>query len=197
LLRYKPPKDGREGWLARIAKLIAITNEDPTLGNPQGAGVTDLAAGHRTPGAGNGKAAQAKKAASHAASSPRGEPSCQIVQGAPEDACVSLERRRENHNRALDNISDAGKFVYNPACLALTCQQCDVVWPFKFRPNIGVRYDGTSNPVEFLQLYIIAVQVTRGDQCVMANWFPMALKEAPQTWLMDLPHESVTLWKDR
>jgi hypothetical protein len=55
-----------------------------------------------------------------------------------------------------------------------------VVWPDKFRLVISARYDGTSNPVEFLQLYIVAVQATRGDQRVMANWFPMALKDA--TW---------------
>jgi hypothetical protein len=30
----------------------------------------------------------------------------------------------------------------------------------------------------------------------MANWFPMALKDAPRSWLMNLPHESVTSWKD-
>jgi hypothetical protein len=30
----------------------------------------------------------------------------------------------------------------------------------------------------------------------MANWFPMALKDTPRTWLMNLPHESVTSWKD-
>jgi hypothetical protein len=30
----------------------------------------------------------------------------------------------------------------------------------------------------------------------MANWFPMALKEVPRTWLMNLRHESVTSWKD-
>jgi hypothetical protein len=71
-----------------------------------------------------------------------------------------------------------------------------VVWPDKFRPDIGAHYDGTSNPVEFLQLYIIAVQAARGDQRVMDNWFPMALKDAPRTWLMNLPHESVTSWKD-
>jgi hypothetical protein len=58
---------------------------------------------------------------------PRGEPSCQIVQRALEDARVSLERRRENHDRAIDDISEAGKNVktpgdpiYNPGCLALT-----------------------------------------------------------------------------
>jgi hypothetical protein len=30
----------------------------------------------------------------------------------------------------------------------------------------------------------------------MTNWFPMALKDAPRTWLMNLLRESVTSWKD-
>jgi hypothetical protein len=203
LLHYQPTADGHEGWRARIADLVAIANEDPALGGAQGAREPDPTAGHHAPGAGNGKAAQAKKVVSHATSLTRGEPSCQIVQHALEDARVSLERRRENHDHAIDDIGEAGKNVkvtgdpvYNPGCLALTRQQRYVVWPDKFKPDIGARYDGTSNPVEFLQLYVIAVQAVRGDQCAMANWFPMALKDAPRTWLMNLPHESVTLWKD-
>jgi hypothetical protein len=71
-----------------------------------------------------------------------------------------------------------------------------VVWTNKFRPDVGARYDESSNPSEFLQLYIVAVQAARGDQRAMANWFPMALKDAVRTWLMNLPHESVTSWKD-
>jgi hypothetical protein len=39
LLRYQPTDDAREGWRARIAKLIAIANEDPAQGGAQGAGV--------------------------------------------------------------------------------------------------------------------------------------------------------------
>jgi hypothetical protein len=92
-------------------------------------------------------------------------PSCQIVQRAPEDACVSLERRRENHDRTIDDIGEAGKNVktpgdpiYNPGCLALTRQQRYVVWPDKFKPDIGAYYDGTTNPIEFLQLYVVVVQ---------------------------------------
>jgi hypothetical protein len=149
-------------------------------------GEPDPVVGRRTPGAGDGKAAKAKKVASHAASSPRGEPNYQIVQRAPEDTRVSLERRRENHDRAIDNIGEAGKNVktpgepiYNPGCLALTRQQRYVVWPDKFKLDIGARYDGTTNPVEFLQLYVVAIQALRGDQRAMANWFPMALKDAP------------------
>jgi hypothetical protein len=138
LLRYQLTADGREGWRARIAELVAITNKDPSLGGAQGAREPDLVAGHRASGAGDGKAAQAKKVVSRAASSPHGEPSCQIVQRASEDAHVSLERRRENHDRAIDDIGKAGKNVkvtrdpvYNPRCLALTHQQRYVVWPDK------------------------------------------------------------------
>jgi hypothetical protein len=157
LLRYQPTDDGREGWRARIAKLVAIANEDPAQGGAQGVGEPDPVAGHRALGAGDGKATKAKKVASRAASSPCGEPSCQIVQCAPEDARVSLERRRENHDRAIDDIGETGKNVktpgdpiYNPGCLALTRQQRYVVWPDKFKPDIGARYDGTTNPIEFL-----------------------------------------------
>jgi hypothetical protein len=32
LLRYQPTADGREGWHARIAELVAIANEDPAQG---------------------------------------------------------------------------------------------------------------------------------------------------------------------
>jgi hypothetical protein len=203
LLRYQPTDDGREGWRARIAELVAIANEDPAQGGAQGAGELDPATGRRAPGARDGKAAKAKKVASRAAYSPCGEPSCQIVQHAPEDTRVSLEHRRENHDRTIDDIGEAGKNVktpgdpiYNPGCLALVRQQRYVVWPDKFKPDIGTRYDGTTNPIEFLQLYVVAVQAARGDQRAMANWFPMALKDAPRTWLMNLPHEFGTSWKD-
>jgi hypothetical protein len=127
LLCYQPIDDGREGWRARIAELVTIANEDPAQGGAQGVGEPDLAAGRHALGAGDGKAAKAKKVASRAASLPRGEPSCQIIQRALEDARVSLERRRKNHDCAIDDIGEAGKNVktlgdpiYNPGCLALT-----------------------------------------------------------------------------
>jgi hypothetical protein len=188
LLRYQPTDDRRDGWRARIAELVVIANEDPAQGGAQGAGEPDPVVGCCALGAGDGKAAKAKKVASRAASSLREEPSCQIVQHAPEDARVSLERRRENHDRAIDDIGEAGTNVktpgdpiYNPGCLALTRQQRYVVSPDKFKPDIGACYDGTTNPVEFLQLYIVAVQAVRGDQRAMANWFPMALKDAHES----------------
>jgi hypothetical protein len=70
-----------------------------------------------------------------------------------------------------------------------------MVRPDMFRPDVGACYDGSSNPIEFLQLYIIAIQAAHGDQCIMANWFPMAFKDVAQTRVMNLPHESVDMSK--
>jgi hypothetical protein len=129
LLRYQPTSDGREGWRARIAELVAIANEDPAQGGAQGAGDPDPTAGRRATRAGDGKATKVKKVVSRAASSPRREPSCEIIHRALEDTRVSLERRRENYDRAIDDIGEAdknvrtpGEPIYNPGCLALTRQ---------------------------------------------------------------------------
>ena len=35
-----------------------------------------------------------------------------------------------------------------------------------------------------------------GDDKVMANWFPMALKDGPCSWLMNLPEVSISSWAE-
>jgi hypothetical protein len=68
--------------------------------------------------------------------------------------------------------------------------------PPRFRPDIGARYDGTSDPVEFLQQYAASIRAAGGDGCVMANWFMMATKGDPCWWLYRLPPRSVSSWRD-
>ena len=60
-------------------------------------------------------------------------------------------------------------------CLAFVPELRDVVWPHKFRPEVAHKYDGTTNPHEFLQVYYTACQAAGGNTKVMANWFPLAL----------------------
>ena len=71
-----------------------------------------------------------------------------------------------------------------------------MVWPVKFKPELPPRFDGTANPVEFLQLYTVSIQAVGGDDKVMANWFPMALKDAARSWLMNLPEGSISSWSE-
>jgi hypothetical protein len=153
LLRYHPTKGSHEGWLAQIAELDAITNEELALGVAQGAEHQICRQGLVPRVAGNGKSAPAKRADFRAAASPHGDPTCHIVQRALEDASISLECCQENHDLAIDDIGEAGKnakdtgeLVYNPRCLALAHQQRYVVWPDKFRPDAGTRYADLPTP---------------------------------------------------
>ena len=50
--------------------------------------------------------------------------------------------------------------------------------------------------MEFLTLYTIGIQAAGGDDKVMANWFPMALKDAARSWIMNVPEGSIASWGD-
>ena len=69
-----------------------------------------------------------------------------------------------------------------------------VQWPRKFKPEMPRHYDGAMDPLVFLLAYEEAVLKARGDDRVMANWFPMALAGVPHMWLLHLPTASVTSW---
>ena len=45
---------------------------------------------------------------------------------------------------------------------------------------------------EFLQLYSLSIEAVNGDNKVMANWFPMALKDGARSWLLNLPVGSIS-----
>ena len=64
--------------------------------------------------------------------------------------------------------------VATTGCRAFTPELRSVAWPGKFKPDLPPRYDGTTDPAEFLQLYELGIEATNGDEKVMANWFPMA-----------------------
>ena len=53
-------------------------------------------------------------------------------------------------------------------------------------------YDGTPDPAEFLQLYKLSTEAAHGDEEVMANWFPMALKDGARSWLLNLQRGSIS-----
>ena len=79
---------------------------------------------------------------------------------------------------------------------AFTPELRGVTWPGKFKPDLPPRYDGTADPTEFLQLYKLGIVAANGDEKVMANWFPMALKDDARSWLMNLPPSSISSWDE-
>jgi hypothetical protein len=127
---------------------------------------------------------------------------------AGEDARISLERARERrqniegHNLDQDftavapqapmgTWSQAGVPLAGVGCAALVDHLCAASWPPKFRPHLPEKYDGTSNPSEFLQVYITAITAAGGNTTVMATYFHVALSGPARTWLMNLALGSI------
>jgi hypothetical protein len=58
------------------------------------------------------------------------------------------------------------------------------------------KYDGTTNPSEFLQVYVTAITAAGGDTTVMATYFHVALSRPARTWLMNLAPGSIYSWEE-
>jgi hypothetical protein len=111
---------------------------------------------------------------------------------ASEGARVSLERARERRQNVEGHNLDYDFAVVAPqtptgvriqvgvplagvGCTALADHLHAATWPSKFRPHLLEKYDGTSNPSEFLQVYVTAITAAGGDTTVMATYFHVAL----------------------
>ena len=53
------------------------------------------------------------------------------------------------------------------------------------------RIDGVT-----LQLYELGIEAANGDEKVMTNWFPMALKDGARTWLLNLAPGTISSWDE-
>ena len=122
---------------------------------------------------------------------------------AGEDARVSLERAREHWQNIEGRNLDQDFAAVAPQALMGTRSQAGVPltgvgyaaladhlraasWPPKFRPHLPEKYDGTSNPSEFLHVYVTATTTAGGNTAVMAIYFHVALSGPARTWLMNL-----------
>jgi hypothetical protein len=132
---------------------------------------------------------------------------------AGEDARVSLERaceRRQNiDGRNLDEDfaevapqapmgtrSQTGVPLAGVGCAALADHLRAALWPTKFRQHLLEKYNGTSNPSDFLQVYGTAITAAGGNTAVMATYFHVALSGPARTWLMNLTPGSVYSWEE-
>jgi hypothetical protein len=130
-----------------------------------------------------------------------------------EDARVSLERARERRlnieGRNLDQDFaaaalqtpvgarfQAGIPLAGVGCAALADHLRAATWPSKFWPHLPEKYDSSSNPSDFLQVYVTAITAAGGDTIVMATYFHVALSGPAQTWLVNLTPGSIYSWEE-
>jgi hypothetical protein len=69
-----------------------------------------------------------------------------------------------------------------------------VVWLKKFKAGHIDKYDGSSNPGEFIQFYHTVIEATGGDDRIKANYLPMTLSGAAKSRLINLPEGSIYTW---
>jgi hypothetical protein len=132
---------------------------------------------------------------------------------AGEDARISLERMHEHRQNVegrnlnqdfvavapqtpMGARSQAGVPLAGVGCAALADHLRTTSWPSKFRPHLSEKYDGTSNPSKFLQVYVAAITAAGGNTTVMATYFHVALSGPALTWLMNLAPGSVYSWEE-
>ena len=112
-------------------------------------------------------------------------------------ACASLEKTRERcGNLGQDSAAVAqqapgdarfrtGIPLAGVGCAALADHLRAATWPPKFRPHLPEEYDGTTNPLEFLQVYVTAITAAGGETAVLATYFHVALSRPARSWLMN------------
>ncbi|GJN37215.1 hypothetical protein PR202_gb26173 [Eleusine coracana subsp. coracana] len=61
-------------------------------------------------------------------------------------------------------------------------------------PVLIEKYDGQTNPQEWLQLYSTAIRSVGDDSYVMANYLLVCLDPAVRIWLTSLLEESIMSW---
>jgi hypothetical protein len=92
--------------------------------------------------------------------------------------------------------SQVGVPLADVGCAALADHLRVASWPPKFWPYLPEKYDETSNPSEFLQVYVIAITTAGGNTAVMATYFHVSLSRPARTWLMNLVPGSVYSWEE-
>src|SRR5512141_2845526 len=208
LLRHPPvvpdPESPAQRWLEDVANLIMTAQQRLGAG---GRSATTKTSGAATTGSVSARrrARRAAAAARHSAATPSSTPPTREDQRGEPDARIDIERRRNNRRtpRATEGASSSrgsprpgheNQPSVPPAggvgCRAFVASLRNVRWPPRFRPTITEKYDGSVNPTEFLQVYTTGIEAAGGDDRVMANFFPMALKGQARGWLTCHPRQS-------
>jgi hypothetical protein len=68
-------------------------------------------------------------------------------------------------------------------------------WPANFRAGTYPRYNGSTDPVQYIMSYQVAVASSRGYDVTMAKSFIIALEGPALTWYTRLPPLSIDSWK--
>ena len=192
LLGHPPAPEGHDAWIARIRELADIAGDQPAASQVPNAGQPRSTRAPEVPAHSNGATlpiqvdlrttnrdkpnATTQLPATRAPE--KSNNSCQILRTLPEARpCRAWPRARAAHhprprqagraNRPI--IAASNSKVLVGGCLAFSKEMRSVTFPPKFNPSLPSRYDGTTPPLDFQQLYSLTVCAAKGDDKCIAN----------------------------
>jgi hypothetical protein len=68
-------------------------------------------------------------------------------------------------------------------------------WPANFRVGTYPKYNGSTDPTQYIMSYQVAVASSGGDDATMAKSFIIALEGSTLTWYTRLPPLSIDSWR--
>jgi hypothetical protein len=68
-------------------------------------------------------------------------------------------------------------------------------WPANFRAGTYPKYNGSTDPAQYIMSYQVAVASSGGDDATMAKSFIIALEGPALTWYTRLPPLSIDSWR--
>jgi hypothetical protein len=68
-------------------------------------------------------------------------------------------------------------------------------WPANFRAGTYPKYNGNTDPAQYIMSYQVAVSSSGGDDTTMAKSFIIALEGPALTWYTRLPPLSIDSWR--
>jgi hypothetical protein len=68
-------------------------------------------------------------------------------------------------------------------------------WPANFRAGTYPKYNGSTDPAQYIMSYQVAVASSGGDDTIMAKSFIIALEGLALTWYTRLPPLSIDSWR--
>jgi hypothetical protein len=68
-------------------------------------------------------------------------------------------------------------------------------WPANFRAGTYPKYNGSTDPTQYIMSYQVAVASAGGDDATMAKSFIIALEGPALTWFTRLPPLSIDSWR--
>jgi hypothetical protein len=68
-------------------------------------------------------------------------------------------------------------------------------WPANFRAGTYPKYNGSTDPAQYIMSYQVAVASSEGDNATMAKSFIITLEGQALTWYTRLPQLSINSWK--